>query len=151
MRHVPKRIGPRSVIDAVHRPPDLLVEDDRVTRSAVGIERVVRNHADPLPSRRRIQLLAGIPTHRIERKQRKPRYAGACLDRLHQGSSDSLPARPPMHEELGDIGAMRLIGWPRRVQRHAAGDAEVVPRDQHDRARVGALECRPPPLPGGID
>jgi hypothetical protein len=90
---------------------------------------------------------AGIPTHRIERKQRKPRCAGAYLDRLHQGASDSVPARPPVHEELGNVGTMRLIGRPRRVQRHAADDAEVVSRDQEDCARVGALERRPPPLP----
>jgi len=59
--------------------------------------------------------------------------------------------RAAVDEELADIGAMRLVGRPRGMQRDSADDARLVARDENDRARVGALERGAPPLARRID
>lgn len=51
-----------------------------------------------------------------------------------------------MHQELRDVGAMRLVWRPRRMQRHAADNPVVVSRDEDNRAWIGAFESPSPPL-----
>src|SRR5215510_16295006 len=87
-----------------------------------------------------------ITANRVECQQREPCGSSAVLDLRHPRAADALPTGAPMHEQFCDVGAMWLIRRPRRMQRHAAGNAEFVTRDEDDGSRVGLFERRSPPL-----
>jgi hypothetical protein len=77
--------------------------------------------------------------------------AGARFDLRHQRTRDPASPRPPVHEQLRDVGAMRLVRRPRRMHRHAADDPRVVSSHENERARVRTIDGPAPPLTRIID
>src|SRR5215510_1065810 len=77
-----------------------------------------------------------ITANRVECQQREPCGSPAVLDLRHPRAADALPTGAPMHEQFCDVGAMWLIRRPRRMQRHAAGDAAFITRDKYDGSRL---------------
>jgi hypothetical protein len=51
-----------------------------------------------------------------------------------------------VHDELHDVGAMRLVRRPGWVRLHRADDAFFVARDQEDRAAMRGREMAAPPV-----
>ena len=58
---------------------------------------------------------------------------------------DARAAGAAMHHQLGDLGAVRLVRRPRRMQLHGTGDAIGVARDEEHGARSRGAERATPP------
>ena len=84
----------------------------------------------------RLAALQDAPRSLPRNEQEKREAGGGCglLERLHERPCDAAPARPPVHDQLGDVRAMRLVGGPRRLQLDRPDHPFGVAGDQDDRA-----------------
>ena len=131
-----------------------LPEHCRVARSPVGVERVVRDHADPRPAEPFVEALGVVARHGVEDEQRPALRARLRLRVLHQALRDTETAGIAVDEQLRDVGAMRLVRRRREDDLDRAHDVvaaecgEQQPRPGLDlggpglelRARVGLRE-----------
>src|SRR5258707_10934197 len=87
-----------------------LPQDRRVAEPAIRKQRIVRNKAGLRPARTQIEAMAVFTRHGIEHQKPAAAPAGLFLRLRHQGGADAVAAKRAMHQELLDIGPMRLVG-----------------------------------------
>lgn len=129
---------------------ELLIEDDGVARSAVGIQRISRNRPNVLPSGAAIQRLGGVSSLGVESEEGEASRSGSSFGRLHQCDAESLPAGSPVNQQFRNLGSMGLVRRPRRVDLDCAGYPNLVARDEKHRSWVRCGDGRAPPLLGTV-
>ncbi len=91
----------------------------------VRVERVARDHADPVPTHALVQALCGIPGHGIEHEQRPPLPPSLHLGVLHEQLRDAAPACRAVDEQLRDLGSVWLVRRQREDDLHRADQLTV--------------------------
>lgn len=117
------------------------VEDHRLMEAAaIGVDRKVRNGAGFRPAELSVEILRLAAAARVEHKQPESGAAGLFFDSLHELHTDSIASGSTMHDQLGDVGAMRLIRRPTRMKLHRSDDVAAFARDEKNRTRPRLLE-----------
>ena len=119
-------VGPAAECLGLHGLP----EYGRAAGAAVGVERVVRDHADPRPTEPRVEALGVVPGDRVEHEERLALCARLLLGALHQELRDTAPTGRSVDEELRDVGSMRLVRRSREDDLHRADDVVVQERGE---------------------
>src|SRR4029453_15439287 len=118
----------------------VLVEDLRgVTRSSIGVERVLRDRTGVYPADPAIQALRCSSALGIKREEPKSCLAGRLFNRVHQPSAQTSTSTATMHDQLCDLAAMWLIRRPGRVKLPRPHDPAAVGSHEKDRTRVRCL------------
>ena len=113
-----------------------LPEVGRVAGPAVGVEREAGDDADLGPAHSRVEARSVALGHGVQHEQGLP--LGPCLGlgALHQPLGDAAPARRAVHEELGDLAAVRLVRRQGEDHLHAADQVAVVERGNNQPATL---------------
>ena len=90
-------------------------------RHAVRQERVVGNGAHTDPALPLVQAL-GVGARGVEHEQRPPEVQRDLLRRLQEHPADPSTPAATVHDHLGELGPVRLLGLPVKFSR-TAGDA----------------------------
>src|SRR6266568_3378562 len=128
-----------------------LVEDDRVVRSSVRIERIARDRPRGDPSETAVQAFRRFSPLRIQGQQSKAGLARRVLDRLHQRGAQASATPAAMHDQLHDLRAMRLVRRPGRMELDGAYDSFEIASDEKDGARISRGNRPLPPLLGSFE
>src|SRR5438309_11904886 len=92
-------------------------------RGSVRIEGIPWDRPRGGPADLPIQLLRRASPLRVQREEAKPGAPRRLLNGLHELNAQARAAAPAMYEQLRNLGAMRVVRCPSRVELGGAGDS----------------------------
>src|SRR4030088_1585313 len=120
-------------------------------RGSVRIEGIPWDRPRGDPSDLPIQVLRRVSPLRVQRQEAKPGAPRRLLNGLHQLRAQARAAATAVYQQLRNLGAMRLVRCPGRVELDGTRDPFDIASYEEDCAGVGCRNGPSPPVCSALE